>query len=57
MCIPLLGRVGGLGFKFVFIEDNGKEGVNGNSVSWVCSFLTCMGGSLKLSVRVLRVEV
>jgi hypothetical protein len=28
----LLGRVGGIGFKFVFIKDGGKEGVNGNIV-------------------------
>lgn len=29
---PLLGRVGGLGFKFAFIEDDGKVGTNDSSV-------------------------
>lgn len=28
----LLGRVGGLGFEFVFIEDDGREEANGSCV-------------------------
>ena len=46
-----LGRVGGLGFKFVFIEDGSSRERMAVMLSWVCGFFVSLKGSLKRLVK------